>query len=206
VRAIPWVFGWAQARHTLPAWYGLGHALATWSGTDAARQAQLRAMYRDWPFFRSFLSNVQMALFKANMGIAREYAELCTDAGTRERVYGMVLGEFERTVAQVFATTGARELLEENPALRISLERRNPYLDPLNHIQLALLKRYRADPGSEDTTAPSLVTGRTSAASRASVSARAPRLDAIGDEAPSVWLDPLLRSINAIAAGMRNTG
>jgi phosphoenolpyruvate carboxylase len=192
VRAIPWVFGWAQARHTLPAWYGLGHALATWSSGDAARQAQLRAMYQEWPFFRSFLSNVQMALFKANMDIAREYAELCTDAVVRERVYGLVAREFERTVAQVFATTGARELLEENPALRISLERRNPYLDPLNHIQLALLKRYRADPGTETATAPSV--------------ARGPRLGPIGDEAPSVWLDPLLRSINAIAAGMRNTG
>ncbi len=174
VRAIPWVFGWAQARHTLPAWYGLGTALAEWRGVDPGRFEQLRAMYRDWPFFRMLLSNIQMALFKADMGIAREYAELCTDPSIREQVYGLVCAEFERTVAQVLAVTGARELLEDNPGLRRSLAHRNPYLDPLNHIQIALLKRYRAAPGSE--------------------------------EAPSPWLDPLLRSINAIAAGMRNTG
>jgi phosphoenolpyruvate carboxylase len=174
VRAIPWVFGWAQARHTLPAWYGLGTALATWSNGDPQRLAQLRRMYQEWPFFRMLMSNIQMALFKANMGIAREYAELCEDRVTSEQIYGMVKSEFDRTVAQVLATSGVRELMEDTKALQISLLRRNPYLDPLNHIQIALLKRYRANPGS--------------------------------DEAPSVWLDPLLRSINAIAAGMRNTG
>jgi phosphoenolpyruvate carboxylase len=174
VRAIPWVFGWAQARHTLPAWYGMGAALAAWSGDDPARLEQLRGMYKEWPFFRMLLSNIQMALFKADMGVAREYAELCEDRATGERVYALVKDEFERTVAQVLATTGSHALLEENPVLQVSLVRRNPYLDPLNHIQIALLKRYRAEPGS--------------------------------DEAPSVWLDPLLRSINAIAAGMRNTG
>jgi phosphoenolpyruvate carboxylase len=174
VRAIPWVFGWAQARHTLPAWYGLGHALATWRGDDPARLEALRAMYREWPFFRSLLSNIQMALFKADMGIAREYAELCSDGATRERVFALVREEYSRTVAQVLAATGASALLDENPALQISLARRNPYLDPLNYIQIALLKRYRADPGTEAT--------------------------------PSVWIDPLLRSINAVAAGMRNTG
>ena len=174
VRAIPWVFGWAQARHTLPAWYGLGTALERYRAGDPARLEQLRAMSREWPFFRSFLSNVQMALFKADMGVAREYAELCEDPDTRERVYNMVKEEFDRTVAQVLEVTGAHELIAENQELRVSLTRRNPYLDPLNHIQLALLKRFRANPGT--------------------------------DEAPSLWLDPLLRSINAIAAGMRNTG
>jgi phosphoenolpyruvate carboxylase len=174
VRAIPWVFGWAQARHTLPAWYGMGAALAAWSGGDPQRLTQLRNMYQEWPFFRMLLSNIQMSLFKANMGIAREYAELCEDRATGEHVYGLVKTEFERTVAQVLATAQLTELMEETKALQLSLMRRNPYLDPLNHIQIALLKRYRANPGS--------------------------------DEAPSMWLDPLLRSINAIAAGMRNTG
>jgi len=174
VRAIPWVFGWAQARHTLPAWYGLGTALSQWRGNDPARFAQLQAMYREWPFFRMLLSNIQMALYKADMGIAREYAELCTDPAVREQVYGMVRGEYERTVSEVLAITGAQALIEDNPGLQLSLARRNPYLDPLNHIQTTLLKRYRAEPGT--------------------------------DEEPSPWLDPLLRSINAIAAGMRNTG
>jgi len=120
------------------------------------------------------LSNIQMALYKADMGIAREYAELCADPAVREQVYGMVRGEYERTVSEVLAITGAQALIEDNPGLQLSLARRNPYLDPLNHIQTTLLKRYRAEPGT--------------------------------DEEPSPWLDPLLRSINAIAAGMRNTG
>jgi len=174
VRAIPWVFGWAQARHTLPAWYGLGTALATWQNGDPARLEQLRRMYREWPFFRGFLSNVQMALFKANMGIAQEYSELCDDRETGARVYALVKDEYERTVQQVLSIAEVRELMEDTKALQVSLARRNPYLDPLNHIQIALLRRYRPDPGSDD--------------------------------APSIWRDPLLRSINAIAAGMRNTG
>jgi len=174
VRAIPWVFGWAQARHTLPAWYGLGAALAGWIGNDPARAETLRTLYREWPFFRGFLSNVQMALFKANMDIAREYSRLCEVPTARDSVFGLVKTEFDRTVEQVLATSGVKELMEETKALQMSLTRRNPYLDPLNHIQLAMLKRHRAEPGS--------------------------------DETPSPWLDPLLRSINAIAAGMRNTG
>jgi phosphoenolpyruvate carboxylase len=174
VRAIPWVFGWAQARHTLPAWYGIGTALERWRGGDPERLKTLKAMYRHWPFFRAMLSNVQMTLFKADMTIAREYAELVSDPALRERVYGLVRTEYERTLREVLAAASSARLLDENPALQFTLARRNPYLDPLNHIQIALLKRYRADPGSE--------------------------------ESPSVWLDPLLRSINAIAAGMRNTG
>jgi phosphoenolpyruvate carboxylase len=174
VRAIPWVFGWAQSRHTLPAWYGMGAALSGWRGEDAQRLATLQAMYRDWPFFRSLLSNVQMTLFKADMDIAREYAALCSDATVRDQVFGMVHAEFDRTVREVLATAGAAHLIDENPVLALSLARRNPYLDPLNHIQIAMLHRYRAAPGSE--------------------------------QQPSPWLDPLLRTINAIAAGMRNTG
>ncbi len=174
VRAIPWVFGWAQARHTLPAWYGLGSALEQWRDGDPARLVQLQNMYHEWPFFRSILSNVQMTLFKADMGIASEYAELCGDADTRQRVYRMVHDEYCRTLNQVLEIAGASRLIEENPPLALSLARRNPYLDPLNHIQIALLKRYRAAPGD--------------------------------DTQPSVWRDPLLRSINAIAAGQRNTG
>lgn len=174
VRAIPWVFGWAQSRHTLPAWYGLGAALDSWRGNDPTRLAALQTMYQEWPFFRSLLSNTQMALFKSDMDIAREYAELCTDPDTRQRVYHMVKEEFHRTVTQVLQVANAKYLIEDNPVLALSLERRNPYLDPLNHIQTALLKRYRSAPGDESR--------------------------------PSVWRDPLLRSINAIAAGMRNTG
>ncbi|MDE2088912.1 MAG: phosphoenolpyruvate carboxylase, partial [Gammaproteobacteria bacterium] len=136
IRAIPWVFGWAQSRHTLPAWYGIGSALAAWRGNDPARLAKLQNMYREWQFFRALLSNTQMSLFKAEMDIAREYARLCTRSDTEQRVYHLILEEFERTVMQVLHVADSKQLLEEIPVLALSLTRRNPYLDPLNHIQI----------------------------------------------------------------------
>lgn len=175
IRAIPWVFGWAQSRHTVPAWYGIGTALQTWHGDDPERLAQLQSMYREWPFFHSLLSNCQMSLSKADMGIAQEYAELCQDQDQAQRIYQVIRDEYQRTVSQVLAVSGAGSLLEENPTLALSLTRRDPYLDPLNHIQIILLRRYRA-------------------------------LHAQGEKAEDPWISPLLRSINAIAAGMRNTG
>jgi phosphoenolpyruvate carboxylase len=174
IRAIPWVFGWAQSRHTLPAWYGIGYALEQWRGQDPARSEVLREMYMHWPFFRSLLSNTQMSLSKADMDIAHEYASLCGDADLREQIYGRVREEYLRTLAEVRSTAGIKILLEEIPSLALSLSRRNPYLDPLNHIQVVLLRRSR-DP------------------------------EASAEERER-WLDPLLRTINAIAAGMRNTG
>ncbi|NIP72144.1 MAG: phosphoenolpyruvate carboxylase [Gammaproteobacteria bacterium] len=174
VRAIPWVFGWAQSRHTLPAWYGIGAALQAWRAKDPSRLAKLQTMYREWPFFHSLLSNTQMALFKGEMDIAREYSRLCRDARARERVYGRIREEYERTVTQVLNVAGTHGLLEENPPLALSLSRRNPYLDPLNHIQVVLLERHRRERPEEG--------------------------------AESAWLDPLLHSVNAISAGMRNTG
>lgn len=174
VRAIAWVFGWAQSRHTLPAWYGIGSALEQWRQKDPTRLAQLQKMYMEWPFFRALLSNTQMALFKADPNIAKEYAGLCVEKETGERIYKLFREEYVRTVTQVLNITGSQQLLEENPVLEISLTRRNPYLDPLNHIQLTLLKRYRDE--------------------------------SLSDEERENWLNPLLRSINAIAAGMRNTG
>ena len=174
IRAIPWVFGWAQSRHTLPAWYGLGSALETWQGNDPARLAKLQSMYRAWPFFRSLLSNIQMALFKGEMEIAHEYTRLASDHAGAERIYEKIRAEYARTIGQVLQISGQQQLLEENPALGLSLYRRNPYLDPLNNIQITLLSRYR----------------NTS----------------LTDEQRNRWLSPLLRSINAIASGMRNTG
>ena len=174
VRAIAWVFGWAQSRHTIPAWYGIGSALARWSGTDMARVDKLQAMYQDWAFFQVLLSNSQMSVFKAEMEIATEYAKLCKVPETAERVYRKIRDEHACTIEQVLSASRSAALLDENPALRLSLTRRNPYLDPLNHIQIILLKRYR------DESLP--------------------------EEERQVWLAPLLRSINAVAAGMRNTG
>ncbi|MGQ9685613.1 MAG: phosphoenolpyruvate carboxylase [Thiobacillaceae bacterium] len=174
VRAIGWVFAWAQSRHTLPAWYGIGTALAAWCGGDPARQTQLKQMYRDWPFFRTLLSNAQMALAKADMAIAREYAALCQDERIGREVHGIIAREYATTCRQILAVAGIPELLAENAELALSLQRRRPYLDPLNYIQVTLLARLRAEAGDGDT--------------------------------PSPWLNPLLRSINAVAAGLRNTG
>ena len=174
IRAIPWVFGWAQSRHTLPAWYGIGTALQSWRGNDPERLARLQNMYRDWPFFRALLSNIQMSLFKGEMTIAHEYTRLAGDQDLAGRIFAKIRAEYLRTLEQVLHVSGAHLLLEENPVLGLSLYRRNPYLDPLNNIQITLLARYR------DAT--------RSAADR------------------EQWLHPLLRSINAIASGMRNTG
>jgi phosphoenolpyruvate carboxylase len=176
IRAIPWVFGWAQSRHTLPAWYGIGMALERWRRNDPSRLAKLQTMYNEWPFFRSLLSNCQMALTKADMRTAEEYARLCHDQELARRVFGRIHDEFERTVTQVLNVADTQTLLDENPTLALSLMRRNPYMDPLNHIQITLLRRHRE------------------------LHAREPEVE----EDP--WISPLLRSINAIAAGMRNTG
>ncbi len=174
IRAIAWVFAWAQSRQNLPAWYGIGTALEQWRGDDPDRLRQVQAMYRDWPFFRALLSNTQMALVKACMDIAEEYAELCEERDTADAIFNKIKEEFVRTSEQIVQVAGLDELLDDNPLLKLSLGRRDPYLDPLNHIQLELLRRYRD-----------------------------PKLSEAEREAN---LDPLLRSINAIAAGMRNTG
>src|SRR3569833_212871 len=117
IRAIPWVFGWAQSRHTLPAWYGIGTALENWRAHEPDRLAKLQRMYQEWPFFRAMLSNTQMALFKANMGIARYYADLAGDQATAEQVFKAINDEYQRTVTQVLNVVGAQRLMEENPPL-----------------------------------------------------------------------------------------
>ncbi|MDP3483210.1 MAG: phosphoenolpyruvate carboxylase, partial [Sulfuricella sp.] len=174
VRAIAWVFGWAQSRHTLPAWFGIGTALHNWRDNDPQRLAKLQRMYREWPFFRALLSNTQMALFKADMSIAARYAELAENRETANAIYRTIRDEHARTVTAVLDIAGATSLMQETPQLALSVARRNPYLDPLNHIQVLLLQRCR------DENLP-----------------QAER---------EAWLSPLLRSINAIAAGLRNTG
>lgn len=174
VRAIGWVFAWAQSRHTLPAWYGIGTALERWRGNDPSRLATLRRMYQDWPFFRTLLANAQMALAKADMGIAGQYAALCVKQHEAQAIYQAIADEYRRTCQQILEVAQIGTLLEENPDLAHSLHLRRPYLDPLNYIQATLLARLRADAGDDDH--------------------------------PSPWLGPLLRSINAVAAGLRNTG
>jgi phosphoenolpyruvate carboxylase len=149
VRAIGWVFAWAQSRHTLPAWYGIGTALEALCGDDAERLELVKHVYKSRPAMRALISNTQMALSKADMGIAHEYSELCLDPDTGKEVYAIIADEYHRTVDWIMKLTESDKLLPDNPALALSLRRRNPYLDPLNHIQIALLKRYRDESLSE---------------------------------------------------------
>ncbi len=174
VRAIAWVFGWAQSRHTLPAWYGIGSALKDFIDADPDNIYLLSDMYRNWPYFRALISNTQMAMTKSEMMIAREYSGLCVNQEDGRQVYEIIKKEHGKTLTSILEVSEATNLLEHNPVLALSLSRREPYLIPLNHIQVTLLKRYRDEQLSEDER--------------------------------DQWLYPLLRSINAIAAGMRNTG
>lgn len=156
LRAIPWVFSWTQSRVNLPSWYGVGTALAKWvevgegssadqEGEASSRLAVLSEMYQNWPFFRTVLDNVQMGLLKGDMAIASLYAEL-TDGDTRQEIFGDLLEEYERTKRMVLAVTGYAELLENEQWLQRSIKLRNPYVDPMNYIQVAALKQLREQP------------------------------------------------------------
>ena len=155
LRAIPWVFSWGQCRLMLPGWYGFGSAVEAWrdahSGGPAAALALLAEMQARWPFFRSVLSNMGMVLAKTDLAVASRYAELVPDPGLRARIYGRIAAEHARTVAALGAITGQEALLADNPTLSRSIRNRFPYLDPLNHLQVELLRRYRAGQTDERT-------------------------------------------------------
>lgn len=172
IRAIPWVFGWAQARLTFPAWQGTGYALDNWIKQHG--DAQLKEMYQNWPFFRSLMSNIQMALFKSDLKIGAQYSLLGQDQKIAQTVYKLISDEYMRSEQRILEISGNPSLMADTPVIALSLKRRNPYLVPLNNIQIALLRRYKSDK--------------------------------VSDEEKEIWLPELLNSINAIAAGMRNTG
>jgi phosphoenolpyruvate carboxylase len=155
LRAIPWVFSWMQSRHTLPGWYGLGGAVTEYIAEYPDDFEALRAMYQRWPFWRVLVDNAQMILAKADLTIARLYADLVEDQGGAVRVYDRIAAEYHRTVDVILAVTGQDVLLEQAPVLLHSIQRRNPYVDPLSFIQLVLLKRLRAggEPRDELLTA-----------------------------------------------------
>ena len=136
----------------MPAWYGLGTALEKMRGEESQRLVTLQKMYIEWPFFRVLLDNIQMALAKADMSIAREYASLVEDQELAKQIIQRIEEEYARTLTQVLNVVDANVLLEDQPALGISLSRRRPYLDPINNIQVLLLKRHRAleKEGAED--------------------------------------------------------
>ena len=171
IRAIPWVFGWSLSRHTLPAWYGLGTALNKIVSENPNNMGALKSMYTKWPFFSVLLDNIQMALSKSDIGIAKDYSQLVQNKEAARDIIIDIETEYKSTVSTLLEIVGSDELLAENTKLSLSLKRRQPYLDPLNYIQVMLLQKHRKISG-EDT----------------------------------VNFDPLLRTIHAIAIGMKNTG
>ena len=184
LRAIPWVFGWTQTRQIVPGWFGVG------TGLEAAREAGLAGtlseMYDNWQFFRTFISNVEMMLAKTDLSIARRYVETLVPAELRP-IFDKIEQEYDLTVREVLAITGSTGLLSGQPELAGTLGVRDTYLEPLHHLQVALLRQYRElDEGARQVaTAPG---GR-----------RAPSDSTALERA-------LLTTVNGIAAGMRNTG
>ena len=176
LRAIPWVFSWTQARIVLPAWLGLGTAL------HHARERHglqlLRRMAAEWPFFTSVLSNAEMGCAKADLGIARRYVDLWDDAAARDRIWVALEAELERTIEELVLIGGVQRLLDGEPVLQASIDRRNPFVDPLSFVQVELLRRLRGWTGSG--------TGS-------------------GEAAEQLGRVSLL-TINGIASGLRNTG
>jgi phosphoenolpyruvate carboxylase len=151
LRAIPWVFSWAQCRLMLPGWYGFGSAVRAWlDARPSDGMALLQAMYREWPFFQMLLSNMDMVLAKSDIAIASRYAELVVDTELRDRVFSRLRAEWQSVVDALLTIIGQQSLLESNPLLARSIRNRFPYLDPLNHMQIELLKRYRAGDTDDD--------------------------------------------------------
>ena len=144
LRAIPWVLAWSQSRVMLPGWYGTGTAFEQWIGDGERRLEVLQDLYLRWPFFRTVLSNMAQVLAKSDMGLAARYAELVSDDELRRRVFDNIAAEHERTIRMHQLITGHEDLLADNPALARSVFNRFPYLEPLNHLQVELLRRYRS--------------------------------------------------------------
>jgi phosphoenolpyruvate carboxylase len=174
VRAIPWVFGWSQSRHVMPAWYGVGFAIKQWLSSGRGSLKLLRLMNQQWPFFAAMISNTQMSLFKADMRTALEYSKLCQNKSLGKSIFEKINREYRRTIEQVLLIANIKKLLENDPVLKLSLSRRDPYLDPLGYLQINLLKKYRNE--------------------------------SVDEADREIWQSALLSSINAIAAGLRNTG
>jgi phosphoenolpyruvate carboxylase len=145
LRAIPWVFSWAQCRLMLPGWYGFGSAVEAWLAEHPDKGMPfLRELYREWPFFRSLLSNMDMVLAKSSIAIASRYAELVPDKALRENIFTRIRREWQSSIEKLLDIMGHERLLQGNPFLERSIRNRFPYLDPLNHVQVELLKEHRA--------------------------------------------------------------
>jgi phosphoenolpyruvate carboxylase len=150
LRAIPWVFGWMQSRHAVPAWFGVGYALERFAVQGSSQKQILEEMMRDFPLFSDLIRNVELAMAKADLTIARLYAQLVPDEDLRERVWQMLVEEFERTRRVILSIKNQTDLLTGNPVLSRSIRLRNPYVDPMSLIQVDLLRRKRAGSDSEE--------------------------------------------------------
>jgi phosphoenolpyruvate carboxylase len=144
LRAIPWVFSWGQCRLMLPGWYGFGSAVDAWLASNPDGIERLAQMHERWPFFRATMSNMGMVLAKTDLAVASRYAELVPDAKLRDAIFARIRDEHAVTLRHFLAITRQSTLLEDNPTLARSIRNRFPYLDPLNHLQVELLRRYRA--------------------------------------------------------------
>jgi phosphoenolpyruvate carboxylase len=154
LRAIPWGFSWGQCRLTLPGWYGFGSAVETYLNQDGAKSrkeriALLQKMERQWPFFRTLLSNMDMVLAKSDLALASRYAELVSDARLRKKIFATIEAEWQRTATALGLITGDKQRLSNNAALQRSMRHRFPYIDPLHHLQVELVRRYRAGQADE---------------------------------------------------------
>ncbi len=144
LRAIPWVFSWIQSRYIISAWYGIGYALERY--IEERREnglAELQEMYREWPFFRSLVNNVQTSLAKTDLSMAAQYAQLAQDTSLRDSIHGLIAAEHERAVSKVLEVSSQKELLDNHRVLRDSIRQRNPYVDPLNYLQVLFLQELK---------------------------------------------------------------
>lgn len=156
IRAIPWVFSWMQCRFNLPGWYGLGAGLQAYRESSAEALDRMQEMYASWPFFQAILDNAEMSLLKADMDIARLYVGLVPDEDLGERIFNLIQEEYRRTRELVLAITQHDELMDRDPVIQRSIKLRNPYVDPLNYIQVEMLRRIRALPDQEAEQAEAL--------------------------------------------------
>lgn len=152
LRAIPWVFAWTQSRYLLPAWYAAGTAFKQYLGEDEGKLNNLREMYKSFPFFQSLIDNLQMALAKADLQIAKQYSEMVKDKTIRDRIFSQIEEEYHLTSDLILKITNQDEILDNVPVIQESIKLRNPYVDPLSYLQVQLLAELRAtrETGSDD--------------------------------------------------------
>lgn len=154
LRAIPWVFGWMQSRHAVPAWFGVGHALEQFATAGPGHEQLLRQIMRGFPIFTELIRNVELGMAKADLDIARVYSSLVRNAVLRKRVFSMLEDEFLRSRRMILRVTGQRELLARNRVLARSIRLRNPYVDPMSLIQVELLRRKQQGESGEELEYP----------------------------------------------------